>query len=163
MALAAGNEHDYVAERFEGHRTHLRAVAYRMLGSVSEVDDAVQEAWLGLNRADATGIDNLGGWLTTVVARVCLDMLRWRQSQREAPCTPDAPEPVATGMHGSRREQGALLAEPPAATRRGHPRRCASRVTFRPTRDSGPMWHHEVCMPVQGLAANHERGLRSVR
>ena len=91
------NERDYLAERFEEHRTHLRAVAYRMLGSLSEVDDAVQEAWLRLSRVDAEGIDNLGGWLTTVVARVCLDMLRSRQSRREEPLTPDAPEPVATG------------------------------------------------------------------
>src|ERR687898_156689 len=75
------NEREYLAERFEEHRSHLRAVAYRMLGSVSEVDDAVQEAWLRLSRADATGIDNLGGWLTTVVARVCLDMLRTRRSR----------------------------------------------------------------------------------
>ncbi|HEX2454716.1 MAG TPA: sigma-70 family RNA polymerase sigma factor, partial [Vicinamibacterales bacterium] len=89
----------------------LRAVAYRMLGSVSEVDDAVQEAWLRLSRADATGIDNLGGWLTTVVARVCLDMLRSRQSRREEPFTPDAPEPVATGTRGSSPEQEALLAD----------------------------------------------------
>ena len=105
------NEHDYLAERFEEHRTHLRAVAYRMLGSLSEVDDAVQEAWLRLNRADATGIDNLGGWLTTVVARVCLDMLRSRQSRREEPFTPDAPEPVAIGMRGSSPEDEALLAD----------------------------------------------------
>ena len=105
------NERDYLAERFEEHRTHLRAVAYRMLGSVSEVDDAVQEAWLRLSRADATGIDNLGGWLTTVVARVCLDMLRSRQSRREEPFTPDAPEPVATGTRGSSPEQEALLAD----------------------------------------------------
>ena len=90
------NERDYLAERFEEHRTHLRAVAYRMLGSLSEVDDAVQEAWLRLSRADTTGIDNLGGWLTTVVARVCLDMLRSRQSRREEPFTPDALEPAAT-------------------------------------------------------------------
>src|SRR5436190_98516 len=95
------NERDYLAERFEEHRTHLRAVAYRMLGSVSEVDDAVQEAWLRLSGADAAGIDNLGGWLTTVVARVCLDMLRSRQSRREKPFTPDAPELVATGTRGS--------------------------------------------------------------
>jgi RNA polymerase sigma factor (sigma-70 family) len=94
-------ERDYLAERFEEQRTHLRAVAYRMLGSVSEVDDAVQEAWLRLSRADAAGIDNLGGWLTTVVARVCLDMLRSRQSRREEPFAPDAPAPVATGTHGS--------------------------------------------------------------
>jgi RNA polymerase sigma-70 factor (ECF subfamily) len=105
------SERDYLAERFEEHRTHLRAVAYRMLGSLSEVDDAVQEAWLRLSRADATGIDNLGGWLTTVVARVCLDMLRSRQSRREEPFTPDAPEPVATGTPGSSPEQEALLAD----------------------------------------------------
>jgi RNA polymerase sigma factor (sigma-70 family) len=105
------NERDYLAERFEEHRAHLRAVAYRMLGSVSEVDDAVQEAWLRLSRADTAGIDNLGGWLTTVVARVCLDMLRSRQSRREEPFTLDAPEPVATGTSGSSPEQEALLAD----------------------------------------------------
>ena len=105
------NERDYLAERFEEHRAHLRAVAYRMLGSVGEVDDAVQEAWLRLSRADSTDIDNLGGWLTTVVARVCLDMLRSRQSRREEPFTPDAPEPVATGTRGSSPEQEALLAD----------------------------------------------------
>ena len=116
------SERDYLAERFEEHRTHLRAVAYRMLGSVGEVDDAVQEAWLRLSRADAAEIDNLGGWLTTVVARVCLDMLRSRQSRREEPLTPDAPEPVATGRRGSSHvlserseskdpEQEALLAD----------------------------------------------------
>ena len=75
-------------ERFEANRTHLRAVAYRMLGSVSEADDAVQEAWLRLSRADASEVDNLGGWLTTVVARVCLDMLRSRTSRREEPLGP---------------------------------------------------------------------------
>ena len=105
------NERDYLAERFEEHRTHLRAVAYRMLGSTSEVDDAVQEAWLRLSGADADGIDNLGGWLTTVVARVCLDMLRSRTSRREDPFAPDAPEPVATGTRGSSPEQEALLAD----------------------------------------------------
>ena len=105
------NERDYLAERFEENRTHLRAVAYRMLGSSSEVDDAVQEAWLRLSRADAAGIDNLGGWLTTVVARVCLDMLRARKSRREEPITPQAPEPVATGTSGSSPEHEALLAD----------------------------------------------------
>jgi RNA polymerase sigma factor (sigma-70 family) len=105
------NEPDDLAERFEAHRTHLRAVAYRMLGSLSDVDDAVQEVWLRLNRADATGIDNLGGWLTTVLARVCLDMLRSRQSRREEPLTPDAPEPVATGTLGSSPEDEVLLAD----------------------------------------------------
>ena len=95
------NERDYLAERFEQHRSHLRSVAYRMLGSLSEVDDAVQEAWLRLNRSDATGIDNLGGWLTTVVARVCLDMLRSRQSRREEPLIPEAPEPATRSAPGS--------------------------------------------------------------
>jgi len=104
-------ERDYLAERFEEHRTHLRAVAYRMLGSSSEVDDAVQEAWLRLNRTGAEGIDNLGGWLTTVVARVCLDMLRSRQSRREEPLAPDAPEPDAPGTFGRSPEQEALLAD----------------------------------------------------
>jgi RNA polymerase sigma factor (sigma-70 family) len=100
-------EHDYLAERFEENRTHLRAVAYRMLGSSSEVEDAVQEAWLRLSRADTTGIDNLGGWLTTVVARVCLDMLRSRKSRREEPFAPQAPEPIAPGSP----EQEAVLAD----------------------------------------------------
>jgi RNA polymerase sigma-70 factor (ECF subfamily) len=105
------NEGAYLAERFEAHRPHLRAVAYRMLGSLSEVDDAVQEAWLRLSRTEAVAIDNLGGWLTTVVARVCLDMLRSRQSRREEALTPDVPEPVATGTRGSSPEQAALLAD----------------------------------------------------
>ena len=76
------NERDYLADRFEANRSHLRAVAYRMLGSVSEADDAVQEAWLRLSRTDADEIETLGGWLTTVVARVSLDMLRSRDSRR---------------------------------------------------------------------------------
>src|SRR5215207_2265485 len=75
---------DLLAQRFEANRANLRAVAFRMLGSASEADDAVQEAWLRLSRSDEDGIDNLGGWLTTVVARVCLDMLRSRRSRREA-------------------------------------------------------------------------------
>jgi RNA polymerase sigma-70 factor, ECF subfamily len=105
------NEREYLAERFEENRTHLRAVAYRMLGSLSESEDAVQEAWLRLSRTDTTGIDNLGGWLTTVVARVCLDMLRSRTSRREEPFTPQAPEPVATGTRGSSPESEAVLAD----------------------------------------------------
>jgi RNA polymerase sigma-70 factor, ECF subfamily len=105
------NEREYLAEQFERHRTHLRAVAYRMLGSLSEVDDAVQEAWLRLSRADSEDIDNLGGWLTTVVARVCLDMPRSRASRREEPFAPDAPEPVAPATSGSSPEREALLAD----------------------------------------------------
>ena len=102
---------DWLAERFEENRAHLRAVAYRMLGSSSESDDAVQEAWLRLSRAETAGIANLGGWLTTVVARVCLDMLRSRKSRREESLTPSTPEPVATGMGGSSPENEALLAD----------------------------------------------------
>jgi DNA-directed RNA polymerase specialized sigma24 family protein len=84
---------DGLAERFEAHRAHLRAVAYRMLGSLSEADDAVQEAWLRLSRSDSSGVDNLGGWLTTIVARVCLNMLQSRRSRREEPVGEYLPEP----------------------------------------------------------------------
>jgi RNA polymerase sigma factor (sigma-70 family) len=84
---------------FEANRAHLRAVAYRMLGSPSEVDDAVQEAWLRLSRSDTSGVDNLAGWLTTVVARICLDMLRSRKSRREEPIGPHVPEPAAHDEH----------------------------------------------------------------
>jgi RNA polymerase sigma-70 factor, ECF subfamily len=83
-----------LAERFEEHRPHMRAVAYRMLGSVSEAEDAVQEAWLRLSRANVSGVDNLRGWLTTVVARVCLDMLRTRASRREDPLDVHVPDPI---------------------------------------------------------------------
>ena len=79
------NNHEWLAERFQENQAHLRAVAYRMLGSLSEADDAVQESWLKLSRSDTSGVENLGGWLTTVVARVCLDMLRSRKSRREEP------------------------------------------------------------------------------
>lgn len=85
-----------LAEQFEEHRPHVRAVAYRMLGSVSEAEDAVQEAWIRLSRTDVSGIDNLRGWLTTVVARVCLDMLRSRVSRREDPLDVHVPDPVIT-------------------------------------------------------------------
>lgn len=85
-----------LADRFEEHRVRLRAVAYRMLGSLNEADDAVQEAWLRLSRAGAKDIDNLGGWLTTVVARVCLNMLRSRKARPELPLDPHVPDPVVT-------------------------------------------------------------------
>src|ERR1700712_1699080 len=102
------DEKKFLAERFEANRTRLRAVAYRMLGSRSEVDDAVQEAWLRLSRSNAGDIENLSGWLTTVVARVCLDMLRSRKSRREEPLGPHVPEPVASPES----EHEAELAEP---------------------------------------------------
>ena len=90
------DEHDWLADRFEEHRGHLRAVAYRMLGSLSEADDAVQESWLRLSRADTSDVENLGGWLTTVVGRVCLDMLRSRTSRREEPLDEQVPEPTVS-------------------------------------------------------------------
>jgi RNA polymerase sigma factor (sigma-70 family) len=93
------DEKNFLAEKFETNRVHLRAVAYRMLGSAGEVDDAVQETWLRLGRSDTSAVENLGGWLTTVVARVCLDMLRARKSRREEPIGPHVPEPVADDPH----------------------------------------------------------------
>jgi DNA-directed RNA polymerase specialized sigma24 family protein len=94
------DEHEWMAARFEAHRTHLRAVVYRMLGSLNEADDAVQEAWLRLSRSDTSGVENLGGWLTTVVGRVCLDMLRSRKSRREEPLGAHVPEPIASRQDG---------------------------------------------------------------
>src|ERR671937_1380873 len=112
--MAAGgepmNERDWLAARFEENRAHLRAVAYRMLGSLSEADDAVQEAWLRLSRTGTAGIENLGGWLTTVVGRICLDMLRARTARREAPLDEHAPELVAAQADAPDPEHEALMA-----------------------------------------------------
>ena len=105
------DEREWLAEQFEANRTHLRAVAYRMLGSVSEADDAVQESWLRLNRSDAGGVENLRAWLTTVVARVCLDMLRSRKSRREEALGPHVPEPIVSREDGVDPEHEALLAD----------------------------------------------------
>src|SRR5689334_6354030 len=102
---------DRLTEEFERHRGQLRAVGYRMLGSLTEAEDAVQEAWLRLNRTDPDSINNLGGWLTTVTARVCLDMLRSRTSRREEPLETHVPDPVVTGPDGMDPEQQALLAD----------------------------------------------------
>ena len=98
------DEKKFLAENFEASRGHLRAVAYRMLGSTAEVDDAVQETWLRLSRSDTSAVENLGGWLTTVIARVCLDMLRARKSRREEPMGPHVPEPAADDTHGREAE-----------------------------------------------------------
>jgi RNA polymerase sigma factor (sigma-70 family) len=103
--------HDWVAERFEEHRAHLRAVAYRMLGSLAEADDAVQEAWLRLSRSDTDGVENLRGWLTTVVARVCLNMLHSRTSRREEPLEAHLPDPIVSPEDQVDPEQEALLAD----------------------------------------------------
>jgi RNA polymerase sigma factor (sigma-70 family) len=105
------DERDWLAERFEEHRTRLRAVAYRMLGSLSEADDAVQEAWLRLSRTNASEVENLGGWLTTVVARVSLNMLRSRKVRREEPLGVHMPEPIIDHVDGMNPEHEALLAD----------------------------------------------------
>jgi RNA polymerase sigma-70 factor (ECF subfamily) len=105
------DESDWLAERFEEHRTRLRAVAYRILGSLSEADDAVQEAWLRLSRTDPGGVENLGGWLTTVVARVSLNVLRSRDVRREEPIGVRVPEPIVDRADGADPEHEALLAD----------------------------------------------------
>jgi RNA polymerase sigma factor (sigma-70 family) len=105
------DESEWLAERFEAHRTHLRAVAYRMLGSLTEADDAVQDAWLRLSRARTDEVENLGGWLTTVVARVCLNMLRSRNTRREEPFGVHLPDPVVSQDGELDPEEEALLAE----------------------------------------------------
>ena len=105
------NEHDWLAKQFEAERPHLRAVAYRMLGHLTEAEDAVQESWLHLSRSDTSGVENLGGWLTTVVARICLDMLRSRNSRREEPLEASVPEPITSRDGGINPEQEALLAD----------------------------------------------------
>src|SRR6476619_4948480 len=105
------NDQDWLAERFEENRAHLRAVAYRMLGSLSEADDAVQEAWLRLNRSDASAVDNLGGWLTTVVARLCLDALRTRASRREDSIELHVPDLLVTTDDRDDPEHQAELAD----------------------------------------------------
>jgi RNA polymerase sigma factor (sigma-70 family) len=105
------DEQEWLAQRFEEHRSRLRAVAYRMLGSLSEADDAVQDTWIRLSRIDADEVENLGGWLTTVVARVCLNMLRSRQSRREEPFGPHVPEPIIDPVAGVDPEHEALLAD----------------------------------------------------
>src|ERR687885_1696789 len=109
------DEHEWLAQRFEENRTHLRAVASRMLGSSSEADDALQEAWLRLSRSDTSEVENLGGWLTTVVGRVCLDLLRSRRARREEPLgeVPGArvAQPIGSRADGIDPEQEALLAD----------------------------------------------------
>jgi len=104
-------DQDWLAQRFEANRTHLRAVAYRMLGSLSEADDAVQEAWIRLSRTDTSDVDNLSGWLTTVVGRVCLNMLRARRMRREAPLDTHVPDPIVSPEDGMDPEHEALLGD----------------------------------------------------
>src|SRR5262245_11299418 len=105
------DENEWLADRFEEHRPHLRAVAYRMLGSLMEADDAVQDAWLRLSRSGASKVENLGGWLTTIVARVCLNMLRSRNVRREDAFGVHLPDPVISREGELQPEEEALLAD----------------------------------------------------
>jgi RNA polymerase sigma factor (sigma-70 family) len=105
------DDHDFLAQQFEEHRSHLRAVAYKMLGSLSEADDAVQEGWLRLSRSDTRDVENLRAWLTTVVARVCLNVLRSRRTRREEPLDIHVPDPVVSRDDGTQPEHEALLAD----------------------------------------------------
>ena len=105
------NDQDWLAERFEANRSHLRGVAFRMLGSVTEADDAVQEAWIRLSRTDTSDVDNLRAWLTTVVGRVCLNMLRSRRTRREASLETHLPDPIVSPEEGLDPEQEALLGD----------------------------------------------------
>jgi RNA polymerase sigma factor (sigma-70 family) len=105
------NDQDWLAERFEANRSHLRGVAYRMLGSIPEADDAVQEAWIRLSRIDTSQVDNLRAWLTTVVGRVCLNMLRSRKTRRESPLETHMPDPIVSSEDGIDPEQEALLGD----------------------------------------------------
>ncbi|MEU5791556.1 RNA polymerase sigma factor SigJ [Micromonospora purpureochromogenes] len=109
--MTAVDEHEWLTQRFEEHRTRLRAVAYRMLGSVSEADDAVQDAWLRVSRADTGAVENIGGWLTTVVARVCLNVLRSRERHREEPLDVRVPEPMVSRESVDDPEHAAVLAD----------------------------------------------------
>jgi RNA polymerase sigma-70 factor (ECF subfamily) len=110
-APGSGNQHEWLAERFEENRDHLQAVAWRLLGTFSEAEDAVQETWIRLSRSDASEVENLGGWLTTVVSRVCLDMLRARALRREEPIDEHELEPVAKQQAAIDPEQETLLAD----------------------------------------------------
>jgi RNA polymerase sigma-70 factor, ECF subfamily len=105
------DQQEWLAQQFEEHRPHLRAVAYRMLGSLSEAEDAVQDAWLRLSRADTSEVENLGGWLTTVVARVALNMLRARRTRREQSLEVHVPDPIIDPADGTDPEHEALLAD----------------------------------------------------
>ncbi len=109
--MTVDDEHDWLADRFDEHRAHLRAVGYRMLGSLSEADDAVQEAWLRLSRSNVDDVDDLRGWLTTVLARISLDALRSRRRRREEPLGPHVPEPIVVRDDGTDPEREALLAD----------------------------------------------------
>ena len=124
-------DQDWLAERFEADRAHLRGVAYRMLGSVTEADDAVQEAWIRLSRTDTSEVENLRAWLTTVVGRVCLNMLRSRRTRRESSLETHLPDPIVSPEAGIDPEQEALLGRLGRARDARRPRRADARRTGR--------------------------------
>src|SRR4249920_901974 len=111
MGNTTVDDHQWFADQFEVHRPHLRAVAYRMLGTVTEADDALQEAWIRTTRSDSTTINNINGWLTTLVGRVCIDMLRTRQSRRESPTGTWLPEPLVSTDAAVDPEHASMLAD----------------------------------------------------
>ena len=151
------DEHLWLAQRFEEHRTHLRAVAYRMLGSLSESDDALQEAWLRVSRSDASGVENLGGWLTRVVARVCLDMLRSRKSRREEPLDVQLPEPIVSREDGIDPEHEALLADSVGLAL------LAVLETLTPAERLAFVMHDMFAVPFAEIAPMVERSLAATR
>src|SRR6187401_2939424 len=105
------DDQEFLAERFDANRAHLRGVAYRMLGSMTEADDAVQEAWIRLSRTDTSEVENLRAWLTTVVGRVCLNMLRARRTRREGSLETHIPDPVVSAEDGADPEQEAVVGD----------------------------------------------------
>src|SRR5215208_4182193 len=151
------DEHVGLAEQFEANRTRLRAVAYRMLGSLSEADDALQEAWLRLSRSDTSEVENLGGWLTRVVARVCLDMLRSRKSRREEPLDVQLPEPIVSREDGIDPEHEALLADSVGLAL------LAVLETLTPAERLAFVMHDMFAVPFAEIAPMVERSLAATR
>ncbi len=148
------DEGDWLAERFEENRPHMRAVAYRMLGSLAEAEDDVQEAWLRLSRSEASGIENLGGWLTTVVARVCLNMLQSRRSRREEPLDVHVPDPLVSLGGGARPRTAS------ATCRLGRPRPVGGPGNARSRRAAGVRAARHVRCPFDEIACGGQK-LRS--
>jgi RNA polymerase sigma-70 factor, ECF subfamily len=149
--------HDWLAERFEEHRTHLRAVAYRILGSPADADDAVQEAWLRLARSDASQVENLGGWLTTVVARVSLNMLQSRKTRREDPAGSHLPEEIAGSADGAGPEHQAVLADSVGLAL------LVVLDTLTPTERLAFVLHDMFAMPFEEIAPIVERSATATR
>lgn len=150
-------DNEWLADRFEDNRAYLRAVAHRMLGSSSDADDAVQEAWIRLTRVDAKQVDNLSGWLTTVVARVCLDMLRSRTSRREEPLDDQLPDQLVDGAKGTEPEHEAVLADSVG------PALLAVLDTLRPAERLAFVLHDIFDVPFQDIAPIIDRSPAAAR